>query len=358
MFPADEPQAAPPPDETTNPETGKAEAISPHEDEPHAGAWPKLIGLIPTALVALVFGVAGAYVFERFLARPGDPNATRVAGRPEAGTVATEPAAADARPTSTAPVPALATDERPAGRPMDLGELTTRVDRNGDRIERVEKQVAERKEDTPPEVSALQVRIADLTEATNNLAAMPSKIERLDNRVSELSRMLDSVRDDVASLQTRVSPPITASSRATVRTARDLPAVEPPPASTVTSPAPIPDHRGRVDARTDNPEPFISRGAALFRRGRYKEAFGLFSQIGLDHPEDARVWYYAALSNGFSTNNWTNGTVDLVEKGIAREEAGTPRSPTIDAEFRDLTSANGKDWLAAYRKRVKPRRGS
>lgn len=43
-------------------------------------------------------------------------------------------------------------------------------------------------------------------------------------------------------------------------------------------------------------------------------------------------------------------TAELVQTGIEREKAGTPNSSEIDAGFRDLTPATGKDWLAAYRK--------
>lgn len=42
-------------------------------------------------------------------------------------------------------------------------------------------------------------------------------------------------------------------------------------------------------------------------------------------------------------------TAELVQTGIEREKAGTPSSSEIDAGFRDLTPATGKDWLAAYR---------
>ena len=47
--------------------------------------------------------------------------------------------------------------------------------------------------------------------------------------------------------------------------------------------------------------------------------------------------------------------MQLVEKGIKREVAGTPKAAVIDAAFRDLTSASGKEWIAAYRRRARPR---
>jgi len=73
----------------------------------------------------------------------------------------------------------------------------------------------------------------------------------------------------------------------------------------------------------------------------------------LTDPDDARVWYYAALAHGFATKQWNeDGAGRLVEKGIERERAGTPPKPVIDETFKGLTSATGKDWLAGYRQRV------
>jgi hypothetical protein len=96
----------------------------------------------------------------------------------------------------------------------------------------------------------------------------------------------------------------------------------------------------------------ISRGAELFRQARYQEALDYFSKLETNHLDDARVWYFAALSHGFLTHEWTKGTVDLVEKGLERERAGTPGTARIDAAFSNLVSSTGKDWLATYRKRV------
>jgi hypothetical protein len=88
--------------------------------------------------------------------------------------------------------------------------------------------------------------------------------------------------------------------------------------------------------------------------GQYKDSREFFRRLESETPDDARVWYYSALANGFATGQWDSpGTRQLVEKGIAREGAGTPDRSTIDAEFKDLTSATGKDWLSAYRSRVK-----
>ncbi len=120
---------------------------------------------------------------------------------------------------------------------------------------------------------------------------------------------------------------------------------------------PLPDHRGPdADKATTTKladKKTLAKAVDLFRHGRYQASLEAFDTLEIDNPDDARVWYYAALSYGLSTGDWNEGAARLVEKGIAREEAGTPQTSRIDVEFRDLTSANGKDWLATYRKRVK-----
>ena len=285
-------------------------------------------GLLLTAALALGCGLGGSYVYNRFLA----PRTSQAAA--DAGT------SKDAR--STAPLPGL-------------NDLTDRVDQLATKVHDLSKRVDQSdKDDAANDVPALRVRLADLTDATNNLTPMLSKVDHLTNRVSELSNTLGTLQGDVQSLQTRNG-----------QSTREAPPARPPhdvghadggPASTVSRPSPLPDVRrdagGSDKADADADDAAVARGAELFRNGHYKDARKIFERLELSQPDDARVWYYAALADGFATRDWTTGAVELVEKGIAREEAGTPDRARIDAEFKDLTTANGKDWLAAYRKRV------
>ena len=88
----------------------------------------------------------------------------------------------------------------------------------------------------------------------------------------------------------------------------------------------------------------------LFKANKFKEAEDQFLKMTEANPNDARVWYFAALSNGLATGKWDGKTAELVQKGIEREKAGSPKPAEIDTAFRDLTTATGKDWLAGYRK--------
>ena len=68
---------------------------------------------------------------------------------------------------------------------------------------------------------------------------------------------------------------------------------------------------------------------------------------------DARVDYYAALAHGFATGQRRGEVERLVARGIEHEAAGEPERSKIDEAFADLSAAQGKDWLAAYRKRAR-----
>ena len=93
---------------------------------------------------------------------------------------------------------------------------------------------------------------------------------------------------------------------------------------------------------------------ALFKGRKYKDASVAFGKLAQSKANDARIFYFAALSNGFATNTWTGETLSLVNKGVEQEKAGSPPSAKIDEAFADLTKANGKDWLDSFRKKAKP----
>jgi hypothetical protein len=98
----------------------------------------------------------------------------------------------------------------------------------------------------------------------------------------------------------------------------------------------------------------LDQGAELFKAGKYKEASDAFKKLTESNPNDARVWYYAALSRGSATKDWLGETVRMVQKGIEREKAGSPEGAKIDAAFADL-NPTFKKWLGTYREAARPR---
>jgi hypothetical protein len=89
-----------------------------------------------------------------------------------------------------------------------------------------------------------------------------------------------------------------------------------------------------------------------FRRARYREAYDVFQKLEQSHPDDARVWYYAALSYGLSSKDWGQTTQSMVKQGVTREKSGQPQKSVIDSAFAGLTKETGKEWLDFYRRRA------
>jgi len=210
------------------------------------------------------------------------------------------------------------------------------------------------KADECPSLTALQIKVAELSKLAEEVSPLPGKMDRSDSRLETMNLILNGIQEDVESLKSKAPRTADSSSRAAMPPA--LAALLPPPQPSATasgrheaSKPVLRDTFGEVSKQA------LERGADLFKQEKYKEAFENFSRLELSSPDDARIWYYAALSRGLATKIWGNGTEQLVERGIECERAGNPKSSEIDATFRDLTSATGKDWLGAYRQRVKDR---
>lgn len=96
----------------------------------------------------------------------------------------------------------------------------------------------------------------------------------------------------------------------------------------------------------------LDQAIDLFKKGKFADAKDAFTKLETVTPDDARVWYFAALANGLATSNWKGESERLVTEGMAREKAGKPDKAKIDAAFSNLIAATGKDWLAYYRGRA------
>lgn len=97
----------------------------------------------------------------------------------------------------------------------------------------------------------------------------------------------------------------------------------------------------------------MEQAVGLFRAKKFNEARDAFRKLQATYPDDARVTYYAALSNGWATGDWQNETVRLVNTAMEQEKSGRPGAAQVDAAFANLTKAEGKEWLDGYRQRIK-----
>jgi hypothetical protein len=284
--------------------------------------------LLLSALLALVFGAIGASAYMRFLGTPPGLEAS-AAANPNPNANPNAPADSNARPDSIAVAGGGAEG---AAKAEDVRALKSRVDDLATRADALRNRIEEIPKPQPvPNLNELQKKVVELTRASDEVAPLPGQVKQISEQIAETDQKVTKLQDQVLALETKTA------------TADIMPGLERRDTTNLTPAA----------ARTDQA---VSRGAALFRQGKYRDALTAFSKLEQSDPDDARVWYYAALSNGLATRQWESGeTVRRVEKGVERERAGTPPNFQIDAAFRDLTPATGRDWLEAYRRRARTR---
>ncbi len=221
-------------------------------------------------------------------------------------------------------------------KPDDFKKLTDRVAKMTAEADQNQKQIVDRPDFTA-QVKLLNDRLNEVTQTVSQFPAQfdsinqklttvskiedssPSpKADGITKRVDELNHAMDALRVDVAAIQ-RSAPGSTGSAK--------------------------PDNlNGESGA--------MEQAINLFKAKKYPEARDAFMKLQATSPDDARVWYFSALSNGFASNEWRGETERLVNTGLAKERVGRPDLATIDASLADLTTATGKDWLADYRKRI------
>ena len=89
-----------------------------------------------------------------------------------------------------------------------------------------------------------------------------------------------------------------------------------------------------------------------FVTGKYAAVREVFLTLVQNDPNDARLWYFAALANGLTSGDWAGESEGMVRRGLACEQGGKPKRSDIDAQFSTLTKEQGKDWLEEWRKRA------
>ena len=264
--------------------------------------------IVTSALLSLIFGAAGAWAYERYLAQliaEKFPVASTTQGR-----------------DSETPKNMAHMDDRIKSLSDQYNNLSDRYKQLQTRLDAVPK---------PTRVPDLEEKVAQVGQLSQQIEAIGKKLDPLPaqlveskKKVTELDAKLDELRKEVSA----------AHSRAPADRSRDG--------------SPVSSEKGESSIDTA-----LEPGVSQFRRARYREAYDVFQKLEQSHPDDARVWYYAALSYGLSSNNWGKTTQSMVEQGVTREKAGQPQKSVIDSAFAGLTKETGKDWLDFYRRRAR-----
>ena len=192
----------------------------------------------------------------------------------------------------------------------------------------------------PPDLSPLRTRIDDLAKASQRLSPLPATFESLRQRVDALDKGLNAVRTEVAAVGTEVAAVRTEVVAVPKQLDASLNALKD---AIVPRPAPLRSAR-LTSPGTWAPLCFVTGNTP--RRGE------VFFTLVQQYPDDARLWYFAALAHGLVSGDWTGESAGMVRRGLACEQKGSPKRSDIDAQFSTLTKEQGKDWLEDWRKRA------
>jgi hypothetical protein len=248
------------------------------------------------------------------------------------GAVRTEPPAAAATNSPLSEV-VRAIDAKASKSELDalssrIGEVHSELGTLGRELARLEDRLNARTSAPPAplDLAPLRTRIDDLVEESQRLSPLPATFQSLRQRVDVLDKGLNALRTEVAAVPKQLDTSLNALKDAMVSRS-------------------VPDRVSPTDLARD-------LGAALFRDGKYPASREVFRTLVQSYPNDARLWYLAALANGLTSGDWTGETEGLVRRGLACEQRGSPKRSDIDAQFSTLTKEQGKDWLEEWRKRA------
>ena len=219
----------------------------------------------------------------------------------------------------------------------DFKKLSDRVDHMATDVDQAKKQIADR----PDYSNQIKMDNDRINQLSQTVTQMPAQFDSINQRLGTLSKMEDSNSSSrVDGIDKRVED-----------LSKSIDSIR---AGMNTSPRRSGNAGGGSSRVEDvNIEGLaMEQAAELFNAKKYTEAKDAFMKLQAVFPDDARVWYYSALANGFATGKWLGETEQMVNTGLGKEKAGQPSSDKIDAIFAKLTPSTGRDWLASYRKRI------
>jgi len=228
-------------------------------------------------------------------------------------------------------------------------EFSARVDGLADKLDQLQSRVeAIPKPSPPPDIEPLRSKLSSVDELSKKVDALgerldflPKKIDKDSKEIADLTAKIEEAQKTMTSLRSELTARRDASTDRGNEPASRL-AMKPTGAGAAAS-----GHEDNVAMQA-----LLTPGVEQFQKKQYKEASQEFNNLARTKPEDARVWYYAALARGFATGDWKGDTERLVMRGVEQEKAGTPPKPEIDETFKGLTHETGKDWLDFYRRRA------
>ncbi len=307
-----------------------------HPQAPRRGGSGAGIVLL-SALLSVACGAGGAWAYEKYLSPSRNSSAEKASEKPA-------PKAPDDR-----------LRRELAGLEDRVKDLSERGQATADQYKQLRARVESLPTTAAPaDLGAIEGKVTQVDRLSERVEAVSHRIDALagqigqfDHRISQFDERVNQLQEALAGLDRRIGRDQQVS---LARGDRTESANEKKPGRTGPreSIASSPDSNPNPAPETN--ELSLERGEALFREGKYSEAYAVFRSRIVEHPDDARNWYFAALSYGLATGEWEGMTQTMVQEGVAREKVGHPARPRIDAAFDGLTRQTGKDWLAFYRR--------
>jgi TolA-binding protein len=273
--------------------------------------------VVISAILSTLCGGAGAWAYERYLA----PRAEKLA--------------AESRAT-----------DRDAETPKQLARLEDRINGLSDQYKDVQARLESvAKSSSAPEVASLEQKVARVDGLSQQVEAIGNKLGPITQQLAQSQQKLSDLDGKLGEIRREMKETTTARERTAASPSRDDGA----------SRTPTPAQRdGGEEAspaaeKGESSDSTYEAGVRQFRNKQYRDAYVTFRRLVQSRPDDARNWYYAALSYGLANGDWGRDTQIMAEQGADREKAGKPPKPEIDAAFAGLTKETGKEWLDFYR---------
>ena len=301
------------------------------EPAPAAQEPSMMKNLLMTAVVGLLSGVVGAAGYTHFFgAKPEESGsaekkpATASKEAPEKGKSAFSGTQSvnESNARTASSIPGFTASDDADTLKKQIASLMERIDGLSGRID----QMSRPKDETPPVLHTMQIKMGELARVMDDVASLPAKVRHYDNR-------LESMQEEIKSLRSRIES--SPGGRGEVES-KALPSQPKASAPTASEPA---------------ESPSMALGVTLLERGEYASAREVFLRLELADPRDARVWYLGSLATGMASGKWDGEAMRFAEKGIERERAGTPPSAEIDTLLATRSSIKGVPWLNSLRRK-------
>ena len=331
-----------------------------------SGGSVSVVNLAITAALALIFGLLGAWAYSAFLGGSSGSGGAQARAEDEGGG-SSKDAESEGSGDRGESMAGETSQDLQAGAygPGSMGDSDAMTRQQSGRIDQLAEQVARLREEVgsrpdPASGSQLEQMASKLSEVSERLdaiegdaqgvEALAQQLQQRSDRLDEMSDLLDQVESRLTTISDRVEAEARGGGVGVgVGSDREAgPVSDAGPDGSTTLRRVLRPGAGEGD----EDESALEQGIRQFRSDQFSAARDTFVELLEQEPDDARVWYFAALARGKASGDWKGETERLVLQGVELERDGSPPREAIDAAFSGLTDRQGGEWLRFYRRRA------